>query len=89
MFMTVNNAGIAAKSFETTPEGFEVTMAVKYHALSRPEHQKHQADREASHLGHFLLTMKLLPILQCTAEAKDSDVRVVTVLGPYSSSASL
>ena len=34
---------------------------------------------EKSHLGHFLFTKLLLPILKATAAKKDSDVRIVTV----------
>jgi hypothetical protein len=33
----------------------------------------------ASHIGHFLFTMRLLPLLKATAMEKDSDVRVVSV----------
>lgn len=32
-----------------------------------------------NHVGHFLFTVSLLPILKATANEKDSDVRVVTV----------
>jgi NAD(P)-dependent dehydrogenase (short-subunit alcohol dehydrogenase family) len=34
---------------------------------------------ENSHLGHFLFTIKLLPVLERTAEVMDSDVRVINV----------
>lgn len=32
-----------------------------------------------SHLGHFALTNKLLPLLKATADLPGSDVRIVTV----------
>jgi hypothetical protein len=30
LIVIVNNAGVATKSYETTPAGFEVAMGVKY-----------------------------------------------------------
>lgn len=33
----------------------------------------------SSHLGHFTLSIKLLPLLKQTAEEPGSDVRIVTV----------
>ncbi|KFY30881.1 hypothetical protein V493_01580 [Pseudogymnoascus sp. VKM F-4281 (FW-2241)] len=56
----INNAGMAAKEFDTTDAGWEVTMAV-------------------CHVGHFVLTNRLLPLLKNAASDKDADVRVVTV----------
>jgi hypothetical protein len=76
----VNNAGVAEKSFKTTPAGFEVAMGVKYSFRPvSPQAMSHHADENTSHLAHFLFTINLLPILKRTAEQKVSDVRVVNV----------
>lgn len=33
----------------------------------------------SSHLGHFIFTIKLLPLLKATADLPGSDVRIVNV----------
>jgi NAD(P)-dependent dehydrogenase (short-subunit alcohol dehydrogenase family) len=72
----VNNAGLATKSFQTTPSGFEMTIGVKY---SQGDLEfKFHADN-ASHHGHFFFTLNLQPLLKFTAAMKNSDVRIMMV----------
>ncbi|KAM0451772.1 hypothetical protein ACHAO4_005729 [Trichoderma viride] len=61
----INNAAISSDEYVTTNEGFEQSLGVKMLV--------------SSHLGHFIFTIKLLPLLKATADLPGSDVRIVNV----------
>ena len=64
--------------YQTTKQGFELATGVKCAAFQSIT-DGHLRTNLISHVGHFLFTVKLLPILKATANEKGADVRVVTV----------
>lgn len=77
----VNNAGQLTSGLEKNAAGWEMVMAVWYDPNPIPYSHEYYSNRATlySHVGHFVFTNQLLPLLEAAAAEKNSDVRIVTV----------
>jgi hypothetical protein len=78
---SVNNAACIAVNHAITPEGIEQTIATKYATLVFIMFLLCTcfADVIVSHVGMFVFTLTVLPLLKTTAKLPHTDVRIVVV----------